>query len=128
MVQLVLSQSKYGNLKDSSSNKVIESYNKIKCYRFGNFRENFIFANSIKRHISDVKYLRLRQDLLISIHDRGNLPLREGCICTKLRIYAKFRENKVLAKISKFTVTSLIVKVLSISLNMYFGFSKELSH
>ena len=23
--------------------------------RFGNFRENFIFSNSIKRHISDVK-------------------------------------------------------------------------
>ena len=31
--------------------------------RFGNFRENFIFANSIKyRHISDVKNSRLRQE------------------------------------------------------------------
>ena len=128
MVQLVLSQSKYGKLKDSNSNKVIESYNKITCYRFGNFRENFIFANNIKRHISDVKNLRLRQDLLISINDRVILPFRDGCVCTKLRIYAKFRENKVLAKISKFTVTSLIVKVLSINLNMYFGFSKEPSH
>ena len=37
--------------------------------RFGNFRENFIFANSIKRHISDVKNSRLRQDLPISIYD-----------------------------------------------------------
>ena len=34
--------------------------------RFGNFRENFIFANGIKRHISDVKNSQLRQDLPIS--------------------------------------------------------------
>ena len=35
---------------------------KLKKYcRFGNFCENFIFANSIKRHISDVKNSRLRQ-------------------------------------------------------------------
>ena len=33
--------------------------------RFGNFRENFIFANSIKRHISDVKKSRLRIELPI---------------------------------------------------------------
>ena len=34
--------------------------------RFGNFRENFIFANSIKRHISDVKKSRLGHDLPVS--------------------------------------------------------------
>ena len=44
--------------------------------RFGNFPENFIFANSIKRQISDVKYLQLRQDLPISINDRVILPFR----------------------------------------------------
>ena len=46
--------------------------NKWQCAyycRFGNFRENLIFANSIKRHISDVKNSRLRQDLPISIND-----------------------------------------------------------
>ena len=54
--------------------------------RFGNFRENFIFANSIKRHISDERNSRLRQDLPISINDRVILPFREGFIFTKLRI------------------------------------------
>ena len=48
--------------------------------RSGNFRENFIFANSIKRHISDVKNSRLRQGLPISINDRVILPYREGFI------------------------------------------------
>ena len=82
--------------------------------RFGNFRENFVFANSFKRHISDVKDSRLRQDLPISINDRVILPFRVGFIFPKLRIcevslsrnfaYAKFRENKVLAKITEFTV------------------------
>ena len=37
--------------------------------RFGNFCENFISANIFKRHISDVKNSRLRQDLPISIKD-----------------------------------------------------------
>ena len=69
--------------------------------RFGNFRENFIFANCIKRHISDVKNSQLRQDIPISINDRVILPICEGFIFT-----AKFRENKVLAKISEFTVTT----------------------
>ena len=76
----------------------------LKCYcRFGNFRENFIFANSITRLISGVENSRLRQDLPISINERVILPFRESFIFTKLR-YAKFRENKVLAKISEFTV------------------------
>ena len=70
---------------------------------FGNFRENFIFANSIKRHISDERNSRLRQDLPISINDRVILPFREGFISRNFA-YAKFRENKVLAKISEFTV------------------------
>ena len=75
--------------------------------RFGTFRENFIFGNSIKRHISGVKNSGLRQDLPISKNNRVILPFREGFIFTKLRIcevYAKFRENKVLAKNSQFTV------------------------
>ena len=62
--------------------------------RFGNFRENFIFANSITRHISDVKNSLQRQDLPKSINDRVILPFREGFIFTKLRIYAKFRKIK----------------------------------
>ena len=55
--------------------------------RFGNCRENFIFANSIKRHISDVKNLRLRQGLPISIDDRVILPFRECFIFMKLCIW-----------------------------------------
>ena len=59
---------------------------------FVNFRKNFIFANIIKRNISDVNNARFRQDVPISINHRVILP------------YAKFRENKTLAKISEFTV------------------------
>ena len=55
-------------------------------FRFGNFRENFVLANSIKRLTSDVKNSRLRQDLPISINVRVILPFREGFIFTKLRI------------------------------------------
>ena len=54
--------------------------------RFKNFCENFISANSIKRHISDVKNSRLRQELPISIKDRVILPFWEGFIFTKLHI------------------------------------------
>ena len=40
------------------------------CCKYGNFRENFIFANSFKRHICDVKNSRLGHDLPISVNDR----------------------------------------------------------
>ena len=68
----------------------------------GNFRENCIFANSIKRHISDVKNSRLRQNLPISINDKVILLFRKVFCFHETYAYAKFRENKVLAKISKF--------------------------
>ena len=86
--------------EDLSKHNVAKNRGDRYC-RLGNFREKFIFANSIKRHISDVKSSRLRQDLPISINDRVILPLRVGFIFPK-----KFRENKVLAKITEFTVPS----------------------
>ena len=45
-----------------------------------------MFANCIKRHISEVKTSRLRQDLAISINDRVILPFREGFIFSKVCI------------------------------------------
>ena len=53
--------------------------------KFGNFRENFIFANSVKRHICDAQTSRLRHDLLISVNDRVILSFHEGLTFTKLR-------------------------------------------
>ena len=38
--------------------------------KFGNFRENFIFANSVERHICDVENSRPGHDLPISVKDR----------------------------------------------------------
>ena len=61
--------------------------------RFGNFREDFIFANSITRHISDVKNSLIRQDLPKSINVRVILPFREGLFSRNFA-YAKFREIK----------------------------------
>ena len=55
------------------------------------FRQNFIFANSVKTHIGDVENSREGCDLLISVNDRVISPIREDFIFTKLR---KFRKNK----------------------------------
>ena len=54
--------------------------------KFGNFRENLIFANSVKRHICDVKKSRHRHDLSVSVNDRMISPFREDFIFTKLRM------------------------------------------
>ena len=56
------------------------------------FARIFIFVNSIKRHISDVKKSRLSRVLPISINDRVILPFREGFIFTKLRICEVLRK------------------------------------
>ena len=77
-------------------------------WKCGNFRENFIFTNSFKRHPFDVENSRLGYDQPISINDRVNSPFRECIIFRKLDAYAKFHENKTLAKKSKFTVSIAI--------------------
>ena len=43
----------------------------------GNFRENLIFANSVKRHTYGVKNSRLGHDVPISVNDRKISPFRE---------------------------------------------------
>ena len=54
--------------------------------KFGNFRENFTFANSVKTHICAVKNSRQGRDLPISVNERVISPIHEGFIFTKLRI------------------------------------------
>ena len=54
--------------------------------KFGTFREDFIFANNVKRHTCDVKTSRLGHGLLISVNERVISPFREDFIFTKLRI------------------------------------------
>ena len=76
---------------------LLPKFTKKYC-KFRNFRENFIFVNSIKRPICDVRKSRLGHDICISVNDRVILPFHEGFHFTKLRI------NKTLAKISEFTV------------------------
>ena len=68
--------------------------------KFGKFREAFIFANGIKRHICDVIYSRQRHDLPISVN-----AISRGFLFSRNFANAKFRENKTLAKISEFTVS-----------------------
>ena len=74
------------------------------------FCENFVFANSIKRHICDAKNSRLGHDLPISVNDRVISAFREDF---------KFRENIALVKISEFTVSNYIPPQMNI-LNMVF--------
>ena len=52
----------------------------VNTCKSGNFREHFIFANSVKRHVCDVKISRPGM-----INDRMILPFREGFIFSKLR-------------------------------------------
>ena len=52
----------------------------------GNFRVNFIFADSVKRHICEVKISPLGHDLPRSVNDSVISPFREDFIFTKLRI------------------------------------------
>ena len=77
--------------------------------RFGNFCERFIYVNKIKRHISDVRDSRLRQDLPISINDRVILPFHEGFIFTKLRIYAYMRSFAKKSPRESFRIYSILV-------------------
>ena len=78
--------------------KLLQSNLLFEYCKFGNIRENFIFANSDKRYICDVKNSQFGFDLPISFNDRVIARNRDDFI------FAKFRENKTLAKISKFTV------------------------
>ena len=71
--------------------------------KLGNFCEIFIFANSVKRHICDVRNSQLRQVLPTPVSYRVILPFRKGYIFMNFT-YAKFCENKTLMKISEFTV------------------------
>ena len=68
-----------------------ENYMSRYC-KSGNFRENFIFANRVKRHICDVKNSRLWHGLHISVKFRVIAPFREDYIFTKFRIYKVSRK------------------------------------
>ena len=73
---------------------------KLYC-KSGNFCENFIFAESVKRRICDTKNSPLGHDLPASVNDRVISPFLEDFIFHET---SKFLENKTLAKISEFTV------------------------
>ena len=67
---------------------------KLRYCKFRNFRENFIFANSVKRLICDVKNSRLGYDLPPLLNVRVISPFPEGIIFTKLIASAKFGEKR----------------------------------
>ena len=52
--------------------------------KFENFRENFIFANSVKRLICDVQNSRPGHGLRISVNGRAISPYLQSFIFTKL--------------------------------------------
>ena len=58
------------------------------------------------KYVCDVKNSRQGRDLLISVNDRVISPIREDFLS-----YAKFRENKTLAKISELTEASLGARI-----------------
>ena len=54
--------------------------------KFGHFRENFIFANSVKTHICNVENSRQGRGSPISVNDRVISPIHEDFIFTKLGV------------------------------------------
>ena len=76
----------------------------VNC-KSGNFCENFIFANNIKRHICDAENSRLGRDLQISVNDAMISAIREDFI------FAKFHENKTLAKFRNSQYITIIISV-----------------
>ena len=69
---------------------------------------------SVKRHVCDAKNSRLGHDLHISVNNRVISAFHEDFIFTKLCIwYAKFCENKTLAKICEFTLGKQSLSILS---------------
>ena len=77
--------------------------------KFGNFREKFIFANTVKRHICDVKKSRTGHNLPISVNDRVISPIREDLIFTKLRICEVSRK---LNSRENFRIYSIYIKIV----------------
>ena len=72
---------------------------------FRNFGENFIFANSVKIHICDVKNSRLRHDLPTSVNDRVILPFFVRVIFPRNFAY-KFGENKTHKKFQIYIIST----------------------
>ena len=72
----------------------------IWCCKSENFCENFIFENSVKRHICDLKYLRLGHDLPISFNDSVISPFCKYFIFTKLKSSRKFPKETIILDIS----------------------------
>ena len=54
--------------------------------KFGNVRDNFIFAYSINRHICDIRNWRFGHEIRISVKDRVIFSFLEGFIFIKLHI------------------------------------------
>ena len=57
--------------------------------KIGNFRENIIFPNSVKRNICVVKQMRFGHDLLISVNNRVISPF-----CEDMRSFAKIKSSR----------------------------------
>ena len=65
--------------------------------RFGNFRENFIFANSIKRHISDVKKIATKARFTYINTRQSDFAISRGFYFHKtshMRSFAKLKSSR----------------------------------
>ena len=73
-----------------------ETVSSIRYCKFGNFCENFNYANSIKRHICDVKNSRLGHDLPSSVNYRMITLFHEGLFSQTWHMpsFAKIKPSK----------------------------------
>ena len=91
----------------------IHSYNMLSGVRswicryckFGNFPENFTFANSVKRHICNFKNSRLGHDFPTSVNDRVISPFHK-VLFSRNFAYGKFWENKTHENFRIYSISS----------------------
>ena len=97
---------------------VVEDDDEVCNYcKSGDFCENFIFANSVKRHICDDKNLRLGQVLIILISKR------QSDFANLRGFYFHETSHKTLMKISEFTVGCPIFRIQSLCTSVHiYGF------
>ena len=84
--------------------RLMPSFARSDYCKFGNFHDNFIFANCIKRHSCDVKNLPLGHDLPSSVNDK---MISRGFYFQETSHVRSFVKIKPLPKISEFTVPNL---------------------
>ena len=88
---------------------VTRSYAMLKYCRYGIFRENFIFANCIKRHIIDVKKFAVKARLNYINKRQSDFDISRGFYfheTSHMRSFAKIKSSRKFPNLQDIRVAS----------------------